>query len=195
MVGTVFLGHGQLLVRAGGRDDRRTHGFADIDAGEADTAGRPVHQQHFTRLHVDALVRQRHGAGRVSDGEAGGRDVIHAFRHRHNARFLDDGFFRVTTAMQIGHYPVARLELGDGVAHLDHFAGAFQAGREGDLGLVLIGARDHQDIGEIAARCMDRDADLTGSGCRLGNVLVQLQDIEFTQIVDADRAHGVLLGF
>ena len=140
-------------------------------------------------------MRQRYGTGRVGDGEAGGCHVIHTLRHRYYAGFFDDGLFRVTSAMQIGHHSISHFELGDTVADLEDLAGAFQSRREGNFRFVLIGAGDHQDIGEIAPRGVNGDPDLTGTGFRFRDVFVQLQNVEFSQIVDAYRAHEILLGF
>ena len=68
------------------------------------------------------------------------------------------------------HHPVAGHDRGHTVADFGHRAGQFEPRRERMVGALLIGAGDHQRVGEVDRRRGDRHPDMAGGDRGRGDV-------------------------
>lgn len=147
-VGAGGLGHFQLLVTAGGGDDPRAHGLADLHRRQADAAGGAEHQQGFPRLQVGALLERVHG-GAVGHAEGSGGIEVDALGDRHHVVAGHGHLLGEATPAGQRHDPVAGLEVTDLLADGSDGAGGFATRGEGERRLELVLAFDDQGVREV----------------------------------------------
>ena len=190
MVGAVLARGLKLLRRAGRRDDARAQDLADLDGGDADAAGRAVHQQRLAGREAQHVRPAERGIGGVVGvGEGDGAVEFHAIGDREGVDLQRDGFLRQAAPVEYRQHPVARPEAGDFRADLGHHACIFGAGGEGKRRAALVAALHHQRGGEGNAAGPPAYAHIAGPERRRRR-LAEFEFVERFPVVHHYGAHG-----
>ena len=158
-VGAVPARERELLVRGGGRDDRRTQCLADRDRRDAGAAARADHEQRFPGLQGGALRERVQGRVR-SDVEGRGRVEIHRGRDLHDLEIGERDFLGVSAVVAGGEHARALADTCDVRSHSADHTRDFDAGGERRLDLELGSPLCRKHVGEIDSRGSYLDEDL-----------------------------------
>jgi len=159
---------------------------------QPDPAGGAEHEQRLARLQM-AAMGQREMRGAVGNRKGGSPDEIHRIGDRHHRGGVEHDLLGIAAAVaQHRERPLPDPQAIDRAACLDNLAGGFEPRGERELRLHLIGAADHQAVGEVDARGADPEAYLVLLEVRaLG--LFEPQHIGSAPFPATDRLHFLLL--
>src|SRR5690606_5962473 len=113
--------------------------------------------QHEARLPGPEVRSADEGvtAGSVGDRKGGSVLARDVFRHRNERVGSHDDLLRAAAMADHAQHALAGPEYLHSVADFDHRAGDLHPGREGQRRLLLVGADDQQQIGEVHGRSPD----------------------------------------
>ena len=140
-----------------------------------------------------AAMGQREMRGAVGNRKGGGGDEIHRVGDRHHRGGVEHDFLGIAAAVaQHREHPLPGLQAVDRAAGLDDLAGGFEPRGERERRLHLIGAADHQAVGEVDAGGAHPDAHLVRLEARALD-LFEPQHIGSAPFAATDRLHLALL--
>ncbi len=158
-----------VVALAGGRDDPGAAAPGQLDDEPADPAGRPVDEDG--RALRDPGGLDRVGRGAAGHRHAGGQLPGQAVRLGQEPRRGDDRLVGVAVARHLrGDDLVARVPGGDAVADRLHHAGQLEPEAAERLRVSAQRARVELPVDRVDPDGADRDADLTGTGFRGGDL-------------------------
>ena len=161
MVRPFFQARGAFRLGAGGCDHARAEQFRHLDRGNADPAGRPVHQHPLARRQPAAL-QQRVISGGVGATEDTRRLQAHAIGDLVAQSGLGIAAFSAGAESVPAHDAVPNLETGDTRTNGDHQAGSLTAGDERRVRTELVCSGQHQHIDILHAARGDLHLDFVG---------------------------------
>jgi hypothetical protein len=181
----------ELLRRARCGDHPRAERLGQIDRGQPDAAGRAVDQYPLARLELGAAY-QRDISGVVgrADARAGGEIEIGG-KPPYAGRVDGDQFGEPAEPRPRNHC-LARHESAIAIG-VHHLARDFHAGNERQIGLQLIFALGHQQVGEIERRRAYPDQHLPWRPHRIGQVGQRAAGEIGTEFRNDQRFHRLAL--
>lgn len=183
IIRTIALRHVELMLRARGSDHSRPERLRDLHRSQSHPARRRMHQHPVPSLHLGAHD-QRAVRGRRRDEEARGVGEAPARGHRLE-RLLPRGDFRGVAALRgaedfVADFVLGRAPVGERGGRGEDDAGEFRARYPGEGGLVLVFARDLEEVEEVGCGCVDGYQVLI----RRGNGIWKGGDLEFLWTLD-----------
>jgi len=193
LVSAARLRDRELVGAARRGDDARAERLADLDRGQADSTGRPQHQERFPRLQMAAMGQPKM-RGAVGHRKRRGSHEIHRLGDRHHSSGVEHDLLGIAAAVaQHSEHPLPAAQTHDPAAGFDHLARGFEPRRERERRLHLVGPADHQAVGEIDPGGAHPDAGLARPQCARWDVL-QPQRVGRAPCAANHRLHPALPG-
>lgn len=140
-----------MLARARSADDLSALPAADLYGRLPHPAGRGVHQDPLSRLHV-AQPHEHEPGGQIVDRQGGGPNEIDAIGQRRSLQLRHADHVGVAAEVRHGGDPLTHRESSDPDTHRIDGAGDFVPHHRRQLRRVGIQPHAGHDVGEVDAR-------------------------------------------